>query len=150
VIGNHEIYDGLEKVIPVIEKTKAKILRNGVALFNGIQVVGVDYSERTKNFIKDLEKIKINKNKPSILLYHAPEDISIIEKKGIDLHLAGHTHGGQIFPFNLLVKLFFRNVRGLKKLNNTYQYTSMGTNIWGPPMRLGSRNEITVVDLIKA
>ncbi|MBT7903597.1 hypothetical protein HN587_07070 [Candidatus Woesearchaeota archaeon] len=81
-------------------------------------------------------------------MYHQPKGMIEAEKAGINLQLAGHTHNGQIFPFNFVVKAVFPHVRGLYKINNLNLYVSPGTGTWGPPMRLGSSNEITVINLV--
>ncbi|MBX4212191.1 metallophosphoesterase, partial [Candidatus Pacearchaeota archaeon] len=112
-----------------------------------IQIVGVDYSDSKGYLGEILPKISIDKNKPSILLYHPPASLDYIEKKGIGLQLSGHTHNGQIFPFNLFVKLIFPYVMGLYKGKEASIYVSPGTGTWGPPMRLGSRSEITLIHL---
>jgi predicted MPP superfamily phosphohydrolase len=151
VIGNHEIYDGLERIIKIISKTKIKPLRDKAISFKGLQIIGLDYLEGVKledNLLETkLSRIKLNKNKPSILLYHSPLNINKLNDLGIDLQLAGHTHGGQIFPFHLLVRLAFRNYRGLHKFKRTTQYISEGTGTWGPTMRVLSSSEIALINL---
>ena len=67
-----------------------------------------------------------------------------------DLLIAGHTHGGQYFPFNLLVRLFQPFVAGLHRLEQMWLYVSRGTGYWGPPLRLGAPGEITVNELVRA
>jgi predicted MPP superfamily phosphohydrolase len=150
VIGNHEIYERLGRVIPILKKTKMKLLRNQKSKFREITFIGIDYSELRKKVFERLNKIKIDKNKINILLYHAPIfKTEYLEKKGIDLQLAGHTHAGQLFPLNLLVRLIFPYVRGLHKSGNSSVFVSAGTGTWGPPMRLGSTNEINLINLKK-
>lgn len=77
--------------------------------------------------------------------------MKVSNQSGINLQLSGHTHNGQMFPFNLIVKIFFPHINGLYEYENeilkTYMYVSSGTGTWGPPMRLGSRFEITVINL---
>ena len=69
---------------------------------------------------------------------------------GIDLQLSGHTHAGQIWPFNLLIKLLYRGfVHGIYRNKDYTLSVSAGTGTWGPPLRLGSRSEIIVLQLIK-
>ena len=82
-----------------------------------------------------------------ILLYHRPDGLEAAAACGIDLMLTGHTHAGQIIPFNLVVKRFFAHIRGLATYGPTTLYVSPGTGTWGPVMRLGSRSEITCFDL---
>ena len=80
------------------------------------------------------------------------EDLEDLENiKNIDLVLCGHTHGGQIFPFNFLVKLEQPYVKGLHRHNEfTQVYVNKGTGFWGPPMRLAASSEITILNLKEA
>ena len=83
----------------------------------------------------------------SILLAHQPRSIDAAAEAGYDLQLSGHTHGGQYFPFNLLVHLAQPYVAGLAKHGPTWIYVSRGTGYWGPPMRVGAPHEITLLTL---
>jgi predicted MPP superfamily phosphohydrolase len=67
---------------------------------------------------------------------------------GVDLMLSGHTHNGQIFPFNYLVRQQFARIKGLYQSESAYLYVNSGTGTWGPLMRLGTRNEISCFDLV--
>lgn len=148
VIGNHEIYEGLDKIMPLLNKTKMRVLRNEKYKFKEITFVGLDYYESKKELFDNLDKINIDKNKINVLLYHAPRfKLEELEKKGIDLHLTGHTHNGQIFPLNLLVKLLYPYSRGFHKSENSNVVVSVGSGTWGPPMRLGSTSEINLISL---
>ncbi len=147
-IGNHEIYDGIDEVMNLLKTTKLDILRNKVAKFKELQIIGVDYSDDKEYLGKILPNMEIKKNKPSILLYHPPSDLKFSNMFGIQLQLAGHTHAGQIFPFNLLVRTSFKYVRGFHKEGKSSIYVSQGTGTWGPAMRLGSKSEITVIELV--
>jgi predicted MPP superfamily phosphohydrolase len=82
-----------------------------------------------------------------VLLAHQPKQIEEAAAMGVDLQLSGHTHGGQIVPFNYLVKLQQPYVAGLHDHGPTKLYVSSGTGYWGPPMRLGVAAEITRIEL---
>ena len=82
-------------------------------------------------------------DRPVVLLAHDPRVFPEAARAGVDLQLSGHTHAGQIWPFNLLVRLSVRFVRGLYRDGASQLYVSPGTAFWGPPMRLGTRAEIT-------
>jgi predicted MPP superfamily phosphohydrolase len=69
-------------------------------------------------------------------------------KYGFDLQLSGHTHGGQYFPFSLLVQLAHPFIKGLHKRENTWIYINQGTGYWGPPLRIGTEPEITEIVLV--
>ena len=150
IVGNHEIYEGLDRIIPILSSTKMRIIRNGKNKFRDINFIGIDYSDSKKEIFEKLNKIEIDKNKVNILLYHAPIfKLNELEKMGIGLHLAGHTHNGQIFPLNLFVKILYPYSIGLHNSENSSVFVSPGSGTWGPPMRLGSRNEINLINLKK-
>ena len=83
----------------------------------------------------------------TILMYHRPDGLEDAARSGIDLMLCGHTHNGQIVPFHWLVKRYFPRIAGRYEAGATVLYVSPGTGTWGPTMRLGSSNEITVFQL---
>jgi predicted MPP superfamily phosphohydrolase len=85
-----------------------------------------------------------------VLLAHQPSSAFEARAAGFDLQLSGHTHGGQYFPFNLLVRLFQPFVAGLHRLEQMWLYVSRGTGYWGPPIRLGAPSEITQIQLTRA
>jgi predicted MPP superfamily phosphohydrolase len=82
-----------------------------------------------------------------VLLAHQPRAVFEAEQHGVGLQLSGHTHGGQLWPWNYAVRLQQPVVRGLARFGETQVYVSSGTGYWGPPMRLGAPAEITRVTL---
>jgi len=147
IMGNHETYEGLDEVLRVLNGVKMKILRDQKVEFNGIQIIGVEYSFERNHMKNVLSKVDLDPSKPSIVLYHTPTELETTADAGVGLQLSGHTHAGQMLPFNYLVRLMFRYMNGIYKYKDTYLYVSPGTGTWGPPMRLGSRCEITALDL---
>ncbi|MFY4794850.1 metallophosphoesterase [Aliarcobacter butzleri] len=156
IVGNHEYFHGVKPIIDYVNSLGIKTLENqnvyigekdkGFYLAGVYDRFGVRYGSYIPNINKALENCK---NNPTILLAHQPKYINEIkDTKNIDLILCGHTHGGQIFPFNFLVKLEQPYVKGLHQHNDTTQvYVNKGTGFWGPPMRLGASSEITVLRL---
>jgi uncharacterized protein len=85
---------------------------------------------------------------PVLLLAHQPKQVTLAVNAGVDLQISGHTHGGQIWPFNFLVRLDQPVVAGLSTHGERTQlYTSRGTGFWGPPFRVFAPSEITVLTL---
>lgn len=83
-----------------------------------------------------------------LLLAHQPKQVTQAVNAGVDLQLSGHTHGGQIWPFNFLVRLDQPVVQGLSRHGERTQlYTSRGTGFWGPPFRVFAPSEVTVLTL---
>lgn len=155
IVGNHEYFHDVYTIINYVNSLGIKVLENESVYIGeenkGFNLAGVYdvFGHKYGNFIPDLEKALENKkNSPTILLAHQPRYLNDIDTKDIDLALCGHTHGGQIFPFNYLVKLQQPYVRGLNIHNETTQvYVNKGTGFWGPPMRLGASSEITHIKL---
>ncbi len=146
-MGNHEIYEGIDNVTKLLSKTNLKILRNELVDYNGIQIIGIDNPNQMTGESFSISSIKINKTKPSVLMYHPPSKLNEANRAGVNLQLSGHTHDGQIWPFNYIVQIFFPKIKGLYNYKGTYLYVSPGTGTWGPPFRLGSRSEITLLKL---
>ena len=147
-IGNHERYVGLNRVIPMLEDLGLSVLRNDSVIAEDLQLIGIDDAEDPQQVAKTLPSISMHASKFRVLLYHRPHGWSSAVDEDIELMLSGHTHNGQIFPFNWLVKRQFKLIRGLYREGGSHLYVSPGTGTWGPVMRLGSRNEITCIDLI--
>ena len=84
---------------------------------------------------------------PVVLLAHQPVQVEQARAAGVDLQLSGHTHGGQLWPFDYVVRLDQPAVEGLSRHGDTQLYVTSGAGYWGPPMRIGARPEVTVVEL---
>jgi predicted MPP superfamily phosphohydrolase len=83
-----------------------------------------------------------------VLLAHQPKYVSQAVAAGVDLQLSGHTHGGQIWPFHLIVRLDQKYLHGLSRHgDHTQLYTSRGAGFWGPPLRVFAPSEITLLVL---
>lgn len=147
VIGNHERYVHLDEVLQGLRELGFIILRNQSTSLGEIQFIGIDDAEYKTKVAKELPQIPLDSSRYKILMYHRPDGHEVAAQHGIDLMLCGHTHNGQILPFNWLVKMAFRKIQGLYSINDCHLYVSTGTGTWGPVMRLGSSNEITVIDL---
>ncbi|MCX6761243.1 MAG: metallophosphoesterase [Candidatus Moranbacteria bacterium] len=149
--GNHETYLGLDKAYVAVKKTPAQVLDDQVVNLAGLKLIGLSYPERDlkKDVVATLEKLKPQFfGSPNILLYHSPTNITQFAENGINLQLSGHTHLGQIFPFNFITKLIYRGYDyGLHTIGNYTLYTSSGIGTWGPAMRTDSTPEIVVITL---
>lgn len=148
--GNHETYEGLDIMMSLLNKTKINVLRNEVAHYKGIQIVGLDNpGEGIRDQNLSLKHMKIDKDVPAVLMYHPPLGFADAVNAGIDLQLSGHTHRGQIMPFNIFTRMFYKHTYGLYEKDGAYLYVSSGTGTWGPPMRIGSNSEIVLLHLKK-
>jgi len=145
--GNHERYEDLEQILDRLRSHGVQVLRNESLTVDQVQFIGIDDREESEQVARQLANIDVSKNSYSILLYHRPNGLRACSEQGVDLMISGHTHGGQIMPFNLLVKRVFEHTKGLHVFGNSTLYVSEGTGTWGPVVRLGTRSEITVFDI---
>jgi len=153
VTGNHEYYAGLSRSLDFTKKAGFVLLQGETqTLANLIHITGVDdpagrYQERPGNDSEYQALSTLSTDLFTLLLKHQP----IVDKNSsrhFDLQISGHTHGGQFFPWNLFVGLDQPYIVGLHKYKDTQIYVSRGTGYWGPPLRLGSPSEITLLTLI--
>lgn len=149
-LGNHERYVDLQAAIAAVEQQGVKILRNQTELYKNLCIMGIDDADHAGQVGHELPKIDRPDDTYNILLYHRPSGWDDAVTGGIDLMLSGHTHGGQIWPFGILVKKQFPRMLGLFSNGDQHLYVSAGTGTWGPTLRLGTRSEITVIDLVPA
>ena len=145
--GNHERYEDLEDILDRLRSHGVQVLRNQTVEVESMQFIGIDDREDALQVSKQLKSIAINPDQYSILLYHRPVGLEACDEHSIDLMLSGHTHGGQIVPFNLLVNRVFERTSGLYSYGSSSLYVSEGTGTWGPMIRLGTRSEITVFEV---
>ena len=89
-----------------------------------------------------------DESRPVVLLAHQPVQVAQARAAGVDLQLSGHTHGGQLWPFDAAVLLDQPVVEGLSRQGGTQLYVTAGAGYWGPPMRVGARPEVTVIELV--
>ncbi len=146
-IGNHERYVDLDAALESIATHGVTILRDEALTIDGVQLIGIDDRDRPDALPSILDSMHIDPTMYSVLLYHRPDGWQAALDKNIKLTLAGHTHAGQIFPFGFLVKRQYPNMAGLFTKKGNSLYVSMGTGTWGPVFRLGTRCEMTVIDL---
>lgn len=146
-LGNHERYEDLDDILQRLARLGVIVLRTETALHGPVQLIGIDDSENPAQVERELDKVEIDPRRFVLLLYHRPRGLSAAAKAGVDLMISGHTHNGQIVPFNLVVGRVFEQVVGLFREGQTQLYVSPGTGTWGPVMRLGSRGEVTLFDI---
>jgi len=148
VTGNHEEFGNHAKFIDAITKAGISVLDDKLIEINGLQIIGVDYKSayNKKNYETILANLKINKNKPSILLRHVPDKMDVAPKFGVSLELCGHAHRGQLFPVQIIEYFLYDGFQyGLKKSGDTMVYISSGAGTWGPPMRILADPEIVQI-----
>jgi uncharacterized protein len=153
ITGNHEYIGGINEAAPYIQSLGIKLLRDSVALIdNAFYIIGREDrdSKRFKGIVrKNLNELmgNIDKTKPLILLDHQPLKLVDAENNDIDFQLSGHTHHGQLFPFNFVTKKVYELSWGYLKKGKTQYYVSCGYGTWGPPIRTGNTPELLLINM---
>lgn len=150
VFGNHEAFAGQKRALDFTQQAGFQVLRNTVVRIGEINLVGVDdpeFVEFTGEKPADEKQLLQSVNTGyTVLLKHQPR---ISNANAFDLQLSGHTHGGQIFPFGLLTEVFYRQAPGLSRVGtHSWLYLNRGAGTWGPPMRVASGPEITLIRIM--
>jgi len=152
ILGNHEYFHDPLEIISFMKRTNIKVLLNECVVIDELKVniAGVTdlFGYRVNQLEPNIDKAfqKCNSDYQTILLAHQPKFIEELKDYKPELILSGHTHGGQIWPFNHLVKLQQPYVKGLHTLSNGSSiYVNSGIGFWGPPMRLNSQAEIAYI-----
>ncbi len=158
VTGNHEYFSEAQGWLDYMESIGWAALHNRHLIVekggDRLVVAGVDDATAKWSGLADhgenLEAAlaEADRELPVLLLAHQPKQVAHAVREGVDLQISGHTHGGQIWPFNFLVRLDHPVVAGLSRHGDRTQlYTSRGTGFWGPPFRVFAPSEITLLTL---
>ena len=149
VAGNHEQFGDDSKYLRAIAAAGVRVLSNEKVEVDGLQIIGVPYRNAAHDghFASVLRGIRLDQDRASILVTHAPDHPEIAEAAGVSLQLSGHTHLGQFIPWSWIVRRIYRQfVYGLSRIGKMQVFTSSGAGTWGPPLRLGSNPEIVVLE----
>ncbi|HNY02698.1 MAG TPA: hypothetical protein PKG48_08935, partial [Bacteroidales bacterium] len=151
ITGNHEYIGGAEAAVQYLWDHGLTMLRDtAVYIEPGLYLVGREDRDRPRFSGKERKELAeimsgIDRTKPVILLDHQPFHLEQAEEQGADLQLSGHTHHGQLWPFNYITLAMYEVSSGYKKKGNTHVYVSPGFGTWGPPVRIGNRPEIVLI-----
>jgi predicted MPP superfamily phosphohydrolase len=158
VTGNHEYYSGAAAWVGEIRRLGLKVLMNehvvlrhedAALVVAGVTDLYAGYFDRAHT--SDPEAAIAGAPHDAavkLLLAHQPKSAFAAARAGFDLQLSGHTHGGQFFPWNYVVRFFHPFTSGLNRVGQLWVYVSRGTGYWGPPKRLGAPSEITYLRLV--
>ncbi|MGP3958391.1 metallophosphoesterase [Nonomuraea sp. 3N208] len=156
VTGNHEYFapGGFAEWIEELRQLDVRPLRNERVEIRHqgavLDLAGVnDLNGTSQGDGPDFEKALGNRDtsRSTVLLAHQPVQVDQAARHGVDLQLSGHTHGGQMAPFNLVVGLQQPVVSGLATVDGVQVYVTRGAGFWGPPVRVGAPPEITMLEL---
>jgi len=157
--GNHEKYVDAERAFALVKKYGVNVLRSQVVETHGLQLVGLDYmnadedtfdlhpSDDSRTIKSVLGSLQLKDGMPSVLLHHSPTGAQYAAANGIDLMIAGHTHGGQFFPGTLVARAVFPFTHGLYHRGPLQVFVSQGAGTYWSRVRLGTSNELNILRL---
>ncbi|MCZ2821393.1 metallophosphoesterase [Modestobacter sp. VKM Ac-2977] len=158
VTGNHEYFVDTGQWLRHLSTLGVDVLRNErVSIGRGgatVDLAGIDDRTAAASGLPghgaDLDAALDGRDDavPVVLLAHQPVQVEQARAAGVDLQLSGHTHGGQLWPFDYAVLLDQPAVEGWSQQGDTQLYVTSGAGYWGPPMRVGARPEVTVIELL--
>ncbi|MEY7980589.1 metallophosphoesterase [Streptomyces pilosus] len=150
VTGNHEYFSGAEQWVEEVRRLGLTPLENARRELPHFDLAGVnDVAGEDEGQGPDYARAlgDRDRGRASVLLAHQPVQIHEAVEYGVDLQLSGHTHGGQLWPANLLAGAANPTLAGLDRYGDTQLYVSRGAGAWGPPTRVGAPSDITVIEL---
>lgn len=150
VTGNHEYYSGADEWVEHVQELGMRVLMNTRVELPGFDLAGVDDVEgEAEGRGPDVAAALAGRDstRACVLLAHQPVVIHEAVDHGVDLQLSGHTHGGQLFPGNLIADLANPTLVGLERYGDTQLYVTRGAGAWGPPVRVAAPSDITVLEL---
>jgi predicted MPP superfamily phosphohydrolase len=152
VTGNHEYYAGLSRSEAFMKESDVTLLQDSTVILAG-QLCLIGRKDQTAGRMGDF-RMPLNalaaqntKNLPMILMDHQPFRLNEAEAAGIGLQVSGHTHHGQLFPFNWITNAVYEKSWGYLKKGNTQVYVSCGAGTWGPPVRTAGVPEIVDIHI---
>ncbi|WP_030228734.1 metallophosphoesterase [Streptomyces sp. NRRL WC-3626] len=150
VTGNHEYFSGAEQWVEEVRRLGLVPLENARTELPYFDLAGVnDVAGESEGQGPDYARALGDRDqgRACVLMAHQPVQIHDAVDHGVDLQLSGHTHGGQLFPGNLVAGLANPTLAGLERYGDTQLYVSRGAGAWGPPTRVGAPSDITVIEL---
>jgi predicted MPP superfamily phosphohydrolase len=151
VTGNHEYFSGYAEWVAEVGDLGLRVLQNERVDIDGLDLAGVnDITGGQYQHGPDFDRTLGGRDtaKPVVLLAHQPVQAREAAKRGVDLQLSGHTHGGQIQPFGAIVRLSQPVLSGLGTVDGTKVYVTNGAGFWGPPVRVGAPPQVSVITLL--
>jgi uncharacterized protein len=146
--GNHEEYSVDYQKILAYMRTFTTTLVDESAVIHGTRFVGIEYARESIEATKLRVSRAGGEALPTIALLHDPKNLQALSEKGVALSVSGHTHCGQLFPFNLVVRSIYGPFTyGVNTIGAMNTVTTCGVGTAGPPLRVGNRPEIVVLHI---
>lgn len=147
-LGNHDFFGQQESIYRAIKQAGIQVLWDQAVEVDGKFTIIGRNDDLYKNRLSTQQILQnVNTENPIFLMDHRPSDILIHSELPIDVQVSGHTHNGQIFPANFIVKMLNRLSYGYEQIGLGHYFVTSGYGFWGVPMRLGSRSEVMIIDV---
>lgn len=151
VTGNHEYISGVEAACQYLTANHVRVLRDEtVKIADSFYLVGREdrvkprFTGERRQSVAEL-LTHVDKSLPIIMMDHQPIRLSEAQENGVDLQVSGHTHYGQLWPFNFIIQRIYEVPWGYRQKGDTHIYVSSGAATWGPPVRTVNRAEIVEI-----
>lgn len=148
VLGNHEYYG---KEIPQLKQAMNDanvtiLMDETILIAQRFYLTGrEDITNRNRLPLSRLQPE--NKEMPWLVMNHTPNDLDEPANLGVDFHVSGHTHKGQMWPNHYITQKVFELDYGYRLKQQMHALVSSGYGFWGPPTRIGSQSELWVIDI---
>lgn len=154
-MGNHDYYSGPVEAMKMFERAGILLLKDRSVVIPGTAVIsGLDDVSSSREFGQKPVPVAsftsgFDPSLPMIVMHHTPMRVKEIADAGADLMISGHTHGGQLWPFDYITRAVYGVRRGLSRIGKMQLFLGVGVGTWGPPIRIGATPEIVVMVLRK-
>ncbi|MHC1690653.1 MAG: hypothetical protein AB9833_07450 [Bacteroidales bacterium] len=126
---------------------KLKALKPDLLLYGGDIVEG-DSENETTEFNEILGGEVLDIYMLVILGDHRSTQLQEVSRTATDVQFSGHTHNGQIFPINLVVRNMFELSWEYRKIRSTHFFVTSGLRLWEPPVKIAGKSEIMLVSIV--
>lgn len=151
VLGNHEYYGGKrDEIVQMLEDTGIQMLLDDQVVLND-RLILIGRKDRTDKHRKSVHELMAQvtdeEEYPVLMMDHQPGDLKIMTEYPVDMSVSGHTHKGQIWPNQLFTRRLFPLDYGYRQFGSLHSIVSSGFGFWGPPIRIGSRAELVLINV---
>ena len=147
ILGNHESYDGKEEN-NFFRRSEITLLCDTVIKIDSSFYLAGRYDPRNRKRLTATTLLNgTTHDLPIILMDHRPTELQEVSQTATDVQFSGHTHNGQLFPFNFIIHSMYELSWGSRKIRNTNFFVTSGLRLWGPPVKTAGKSEIMLVDI---
>lgn len=143
-LASKEMLDFIKKSGMVLSYDENVIINDSINLYGRADQERPNLGNITRKESGDIFK-EVDTTKPLFVLDHEPREYDELEKAGVDLMMAGHTHDGQLWPTKIATDIIWENAYGLWVKNTFHAITTSGLGLFGPNMRVGTIAEVCII-----